>query len=147
MTEISDSLRFLSETTLEKRDGEAVISLPLELFEDTTLTAGEVYRVALMDAGVGSQNTDSTQVPAREPDEAPSAGRQIEDQSPPVEPGDVRSVRIDSLGDQGDGIAKVDRGFVVIVPGTQPGDRVDVEITDVTDSVAFAEPVSKAEVR
>ncbi|MDR5657768.1 TRAM domain-containing protein [Halodesulfurarchaeum sp. HSR-GB] len=54
---------------------------------------------------------------------------------------------IDTLGDQGDGIAKFERAYIVIVPGTQPGDRVDVKITNVNDSVAFAEPVGKAEVR
>ena len=64
-------------------------------------------------------------------------------QGPPVEEGDIRSVTIDTLGDQGDGIAKVERGFIVIIPGTQPGDQAEVEITDVKENVAFAEPVSE----
>jgi len=59
----------------------------------------------------------------------------------------VRTVSIDTLGDQGDGIAKVERGFIVIVPGTKPGDRVEVEITDVKETVAFAETVGEATVR
>ena len=41
---------------------------------------------------------------------------------------------IESLGDQGDGITKIDRGYVVIVPGTRPDDKVTVEI----ENVAFA---------
>ena len=68
-------------------------------------------------------------------------------QGPPVEEGETRSVSIDTLGDQGDGIAKVERGFIVIVPGTKPGDKLDVEITDVQETVAFAEPISDATVR
>lgn len=54
---------------------------------------------------------------------------------------------IETLGDQGDGIAKVERGFIVIVPGTQPGDQADVEITDVKESVAFAELLHGPEAR
>jgi len=33
------------------------------------------------------------------------------------------------------------------VPGTKPGDRVEVEITDVKETVAFAETVGEATVR
>ena len=59
-------------------------------------------------------------------------------QSPPVESGDTREVTIESLGDQGDGIAKIDRGYVVIVPGTRPDDEVTVEIENARENVAFA---------
>ena len=45
---------------------------------------------------------------------------------------------IESLGDQGDGIAKIDRGYVVIVPGTRPDDEVTVEIENARENVAFA---------
>ena len=55
-----------------------------------------------------------------------------------MEPGDIRDVTIDSLGDQGDGIAKTDRGYVVIVPGTRPDDEVTIEIEQAKENVAFA---------
>ena len=45
---------------------------------------------------------------------------------------------IETVGEQGDGIAKVERGYVVIVPGGQPGDEPTVEIDQVRDNVAFA---------
>ncbi|ELY69193.1 hypothetical protein C488_20937 [Natrinema pellirubrum DSM 15624] len=45
---------------------------------------------------------------------------------------------IETVGDQGDGIAKVERGYVVIVPGAQPGDEPTVEIEQVQENVAFA---------
>jgi predicted RNA-binding protein with TRAM domain len=47
-------------------------------------------------------------------------------------------VTIETVGDQGDGIAKVERGYVVIVPGAQPGDQPTVEIEQVQENVAFA---------
>jgi predicted RNA-binding protein with TRAM domain len=52
--------------------------------------------------------------------------------------GEVRDVTIETTGDQGDGIAKVERGYVVIVPGGQPGDELSVEIEQVKENVAFA---------
>ena len=45
---------------------------------------------------------------------------------------------IESLGDQGDGIAKIDCGYVVIVPGTRPDDEVTVEIEQARENLAFA---------
>ena len=64
------------------------------------------------------------------------------DQEPPVSEGDTREVTIENIGSQGDGIARVERGFVVIVPGVDVGDELTVEITDVKDTVAFAEPTA-----
>mgnify|MGYP000359715059 CR=1 FL=1 len=143
MTEIPDSLRLLFETTLEKHDDQYTISIPKEIVDGSSLTTDEVHRVALLASANGAQ------------DEAAKSERVTNDSdpdrhgndTPPVEEGEVRSVTIDTLGDQGDGIAKVERGFIVIVPGTQPGDIADVKITDVKNSVAFAEPVTEPEVR
>lgn len=147
MVEISDSLRLLYETTLEERGDEFVLTLPKELVDDGSVTTGTRYRVALLESVSESHPPRSESSEATPQVTEPTPEQQVESQGPPVEAGDVRSVTIDTLGDQGDGIAKVERGFIVIVPGTRPGDRVDVEITNVADSVAFAEPVSKAEVR
>jgi predicted RNA-binding protein with TRAM domain len=47
------------------------------------------------------------------------------------------------IGDQGDGITRVERGFVVIVPDTKETERVTIEITDVRENVAFAEVVER----
>jgi len=149
MTEIPDSLQALYETTLEKRGDRYVVSVPKELVADSSLEPGDVYRVALMQSVANSESTGSESTGDESADATTtdkSASSRAASQEPPVEEGEVRTVSIDTLGDQGDGIAKVERGFIVIVPGTQPGDRVDVEITDVKDSVAFAEAVSEPEV-
>lgn len=144
MTEISDSLRLLYETTLEKHGDQYTITIPDEIVEESSLTTNDVYRVALLTsandgrdemADSGRTTTDTTE---------PEGRKAV---SPPVEEGEVRSVTIDTLGDQGDGIAKVERGFIVIVPGTQPGDKVEVEIADVKETVAFADPVAEPKVR
>jgi len=60
--------------------------------------------------------------------------------TPPVKEGSVYDVRIESLGREGDGIAKVEN-FVVIVPNTQVNDNIKVRITKVARRVAFGEVV------
>jgi predicted RNA-binding protein with TRAM domain len=157
VTEIADSLRLLFETSLERDGDRYVVPIPAALVESGGLSTAEPYRVALVSSDETTRTERSTDDPARrqlsrsaEPDANPDAedgqgqagvGSSEHGRQPPVDPGDVRSVTIDTLGDRGDGLARVERGFVVIVPGTEPGDRVDVEITEVRETVAFAEPV------
>ncbi|MFC6784560.1 TRAM domain-containing protein [Halobaculum halobium] len=64
---------------------------------------------------------------------------------PPVDRGDEVTVDIEGIGDQGDGIARVDRGYVIIVPDTEKGERVRIQITSVKQNVAFAEVVDRIE--
>lgn len=59
---------------------------------------------------------------------------------PPVEVGDIRTVKIEAIGSGGDGIAKIG-GFVIFVPGTNVGDDVTVRVTRVLKKYAFAEVV------
>ncbi|MFW6435161.1 MAG: SAM-dependent methyltransferase [Halovenus sp.] len=56
----------------------------------------------------------------------------------PVRPGDELTVEIADVGDEGDGIAKVD-GFTVFVPGASEGETVDVVVDEVKPRFAFAE--------
>lgn len=64
---------------------------------------------------------------------------------PPVDRGDEVTVDIEGIGDQGDGIARVDRGYVIIVPDTEKGERVKIRVTSVKQNVAFAEVVDRVE--
>lgn len=157
MVEISDSLQLLFETSLEKERDRYKISIPSELVEDGSLSEGQSYRVALLpgtEPAPESESSPSHSQP-RSKTTADDQGRSTSNiqhssnqtPSPPVEEGEVRSVTIDTLGDQGDGIAKVERGFIVIVSGTQPGDQAKVRITDVKENVAFAEPIGDPAVR
>ena len=53
-----------------------------------------------------------------------------------LRPGDVVDVEIESEGDEGDGIAYVE-GYTLFVPGTDIGDSVTVEVTDVKPRFGF----------
>ena len=128
MVEIPDRLECLFSTLIDQQSGSYRIEIPRSELEEGTITNGETYRVAIVsgtprsdDAGTRQQPDDASSSPGADPD-GPTQ------QSPPVEPGDVREVTIESLGDQGDGIAKIDHGYVVIVPDTRPDDEVTVEI-------------------
>lgn len=60
----------------------------------------------------------------------------------PVKVGDELDVKIEAVGEKGDGVAKKD-GFVLFVPNTKEGDNVKVRITKVLRRVGFAEVVGE----
>jgi len=62
----------------------------------------------------------------------------------PVKEGEVVEVLIESVGEKGDGIAKV-KGFVIFIPNAKEGDAVKVKITKVLSKVGFGEVVGKAD--
>lgn len=60
----------------------------------------------------------------------------------PVKVGDELNVKIEAVGEKGDGIAKKD-GFVLFIPNTKQGDEVRVKITRVLPKVGFAEVIGE----
>jgi predicted RNA-binding protein with TRAM domain len=60
----------------------------------------------------------------------------------PVKVGDELDVKIEAVGEKGDGIAKKD-GFVLFVPATKQGDEVRIRVTRVLQKVGFAEVVGE----
>ena len=109
------------------------MNLPFAVFPEGPL--GNTYRVALLASPTNQADAAETQDPASA-DAKPYDG-------PPVSAGDRRTVDIESTGDQGDGIAKIDRGYVLIVPETTVGDCVTVEIDHARDNVGFATVVNR----
>lgn len=131
--EISDSLLCLFSAQVERRDESYVIEIPEQELQLGELNEGETYRVTMLSGG----DTEAV-----EP-ESGASRRDRDDPTPPVEEGETRIVEVEDIGDQGDGITRVERGFVVIVPETEQGERVTVEITDVRENVAFADVVER----
>jgi len=62
----------------------------------------------------------------------------------PVQVGDELDVKIEAVGEKGDGIAKKD-GFVLFVPGVKEGDEVRIRVTKVLSKVGFAEVVGESQ--
>ena len=108
-----------------------VIEVPKREVGTGSVEPGEVYRVALI---------------SRQPtEEKPTRTRQTDtsEPQPPVEVGELRYVEIEDIGKQGDGIARVERGYVIIVPGADVGERVKVEITEVKSNFAVGEVIEE----
>jgi predicted RNA-binding protein with TRAM domain len=128
--EIADELLCLYSAELT-RDGDSyVIEIPQREVTTGTLSVGKTYRVGLL---LADQTTSSSQ-------QTPTS-----DADPPVEPGDIVDVEIEDIGEQGDGIARVGPGYVVIVSNADLGERVAVEITEARDNVAFADVVQHSD--
>ena len=62
----------------------------------------------------------------------------------PVKIGDELDVKIEAVGEKGDGIAKKE-GFVLFVPNTKEGQEVKIRVTKVLQKVGFAEVVGESE--
>ena len=150
MVEITDSLTCLFTAELQP-DGEGgyTVSVPKRELEHGNVKSGETYRVALIDRTEADTDTgDEIAV------SSPNSDRELQSENdrpaatasasgPPVSEGDVREVTIETLGDKGDGIAKIERGYVVIVPDSTPGDQPTVEITSVRENVSFANVIEE----
>lgn len=125
--EMSNKLLCLFNAEVTVADGEYVVPVPTREIETGTIEPGETYRIALVERHI--------------PDDTPTPETAPGEPQPPVEPGEIRYVEIEDLGKQGDGIARVERGYVIIVPGADVGDRVKVEITEVKSNFAVGEAV------
>ena len=131
MVEIPDRLECLFSASVEQDEDSYSIEVPHEELDVGTVSAGETYRVVILE----DSHPDSSE---NQHDET-HAESNTSSSTPPVSQGETREVTIETLGDQGDGIAKIERGYVLIVPGARPDDEVTVEVTQVRENVAFAE--------
>jgi predicted RNA-binding protein with TRAM domain len=128
--EISDKLLCLFSADVSAEDDRYVIEVPRREVENGSIDVDETYRVALI-AGEHAEETEST------------SGTAPSEPQPPVENGEIRYVEVEDIGKQGDGIARVERGYVIIVPGADIGDRVKVEITEVKSNFAVGEIIEE----
>lgn len=139
---IPTQLQCLFSATVEERDGTFMIEVPEDEIRLGDLQDKETYRVALL----SSSSKRESEQPTIDPPSDSAPARTTSDSeapTPPVEKGETRNVEIEDIGDQGDGLARVERGFIVVVPDTEVGERVTIEITEVRKTVAFADVVER----
>ncbi|NLV12759.1 TRAM domain-containing protein [Haloarcula argentinensis] len=159
-------LHCLFTAPVEEQQDSYVIEIPKQEVELGTLAPETLYRIALFQSAAeaptpqsqsgsqsdpqssshskaesqsssqsGPQSDSRSGEPSREPEFGPS--------SPPVAEGETRVVEIENIGDKGDGVARIDGGYVVIVSDADVGERLRVEIDQVRENVAFAEIVER----
>lgn len=139
MVDIPDALRSVFTATVESDDGRYILEVPTSEVRYDAIQPGKMHQIAVLEAGHTTVRSDTQ--PANRSSETSVTVRETDHSEPPVEEGEIRDVTVEAVGDQGDGIAKVDRGYVVIVPEGQPGDEPTVEIEQVQQNVAFAKIV------
>ena len=127
--EISDKLLCLFNADLSETGETYTVEVPRREVDTGSVEPGETYRVALI---------------SREPVESDSSessgsSRPSSEPQPPVDVGEMRYVEVEDIGKQGDGIARVERGYVIIVPGAEVGEQVKVEVTEVKSNFAVGE--------
>lgn len=133
--DIPDDILCLFNAQIEAQNGSYRIKIPERELTLGDLESGSSYRVAIL-------STDSAQTTVTETQRS-TQNRAVSE--PPVEVGDQCIVDIEDIGEQGDGIARVERGYVVVVPDTELNERVTIEITKVTETVAFGEVLEREE--
>jgi predicted RNA-binding protein with TRAM domain len=131
--EISNKLLCLFSAEVDSDGERYVIEVPKRELETGSITDGETYRVALISTETDDQSDDAESETTTAPGEP----------QPPVEAGEIRYVEIEDIGKQGDGIARVERGYVIIVPDAEIGERVKVEITEVKSNFAVGEIIEE----
>ncbi len=129
--EISNKLLCLFSAEVRQDGDRYVIEVPKREIETGSVDPAGTHRVALIraeDAETGGDGGSET--PPSEP-------------QPPVETGEIRYVEIEDIGKQGDGIARVERGYVIIVPDAEIGERVKIEITEVKSNFAVGQIIEE----
>jgi len=123
--EIPENLIYASRAAVEYRDGSFVVELPESTVQNSGITEDDIVQIAVL-------GTDDRMEVTRE--------HKPDDQ--PLDEGDELTVKIESIGEKGDGIAYTQEGFVVIIPDTNEGDEARVKVTDVHRDFAMAEVVN-----
>lgn len=145
--EIPDDLLCVFSAEIEEKRDSYVVEVPKREIAVGDVEPDETYRVALMavaSAGGARSSPEREQRSEASASESPlesGAG----DSTAPVTEGERRTVEIEDIGEKGDGIARVDQGYVIIVPDTELRERVTIEIADVAETVAFGEVVERGE--
>jgi len=161
-------LHCLFTASVEEQNDSYVVEIPKQEVELGTLAPGTLYRIALFQSAASAPTPQSQSHSSSEPrsnsqsepepqsnsqsksetqSDSRSDGRSREPEfapsSPPVAEGETRVVEIENIGDKGDGVARIDGGYVVIVSDADVGERLRVEMDQVRENVAFAEVVER----
>jgi len=161
--EIPSDLAVLFAGSIHEQNSEYHVSVPKQQIDNGALDADKQYRIALIETDQSASSQQSSQQSSKQSSRRsehrssqgnsppPSSqsrakgNRQFaSDGNPPVEEGDQITVEIESTGDKGDGIAKVEGGYVIVVENGEVGEELTVRIDAVKPNYAFADVVSSS---
>ena len=139
--EIPEQLACLYTAELTETEDSYTLTVPATEIEQGSVSPGETLRVAVLADDDGSDEGDNTTEETTSTTQPQTASPSQPE--PPVNEDETRVVEIEDVGDQGDGITRVERGFVVIVPETEEGETVEIRIETVRPNVAFGTVIDR----
>jgi len=130
MFDTSGTLQSIYTAEVTERDDAYIIEIPDRELELGAIDPEDIVQVALFTSSDTSASRADTH---SETDNSRQTSNEQEQRAddPPVSEGETLEVTIESVGEQGDGVAKVDRGYVLIIPGTKPGEQPVVKVETV----------------
>jgi predicted RNA-binding protein with TRAM domain len=166
---LPEKIRCVFTGRVERRNGRYIVELPEREVNCGSLTEGDLYQVGVLNVDTSSADderespsTDSTEASKNEVEatsptaqkarQKPGAGAyqggsdtqiQSAGRGPPVEENETRVLTVEDMGDQGDGLARVEHGYIVFVPETSVGDEVRVEMETIKKNFAFAKVIER----
>lgn len=142
--EIPEQLACLYTAELTETEDGYTFSVPDREVEQGSITPGDTLRVAVLAHSEGTTETTETTETIGTTESTPQRDDPTPTQpEPPVSEGETRVVEIEDVGDQGDGITRVERGYVVIVPETDQGETAEIRIETVQPNVAFGTVIDR----
>lgn len=146
---VPEQLSCLFSAEVETKDDSHVIEIPKNEIETGYVNPDDTHQLAVLALSTESSDTvdhsqETSQKTSQETgQETSQKTRSQNSQQPPVAEGETRIVEIEDIGDQGDGLTRVENGYVIIVADTEKGERVRIEIDTVRQNVAFANVVER----
>jgi len=137
--EIDDSLLTLFHAEIASSEGQYTLTVPDREVDLGDISEGGTYRIAVLPT-TEEVDPEENDIQPRQPTE--DEMNESEVGTPPVTEGERVTAQIDTIGDEGDGVAFVEGGYAVFISGAQVGETILAEITDVRDRYAFADPVN-----
>ncbi|WP_227379188.1 TRAM domain-containing protein [Haladaptatus halobius] len=122
MVEIPKNMHCLYSGTVTQVDDKYVIEVPATEIDTGTVSPNDTVRVAIL----------------RQRESPTTTSPQPSQSAPPVSEGEQREVTIEDVGSEGDGIAYLDRGYILFIPETEPEEIVSVEVVRVMQRFAVA---------
>lgn len=131
MSSILNSLLSYFTAKIYEEDEKYVIEVPKHEVQQGSLDLDSPHKVAIF----GSEEEQAAQ------STTPSHEELTPGPSPPVREGEELTVDVVDEGSEGDGIARINEGYVIIIPEGTVGDSLEIEITAVKEQFAIGEQI------
>jgi len=140
MTQTGTDLRCLFSGKIRRdSNGDFVVTIPTTEIDHGPIQPGNCHQIGIFDEV--DAEPGAFQGRSRDPDgpaaQGPPSGE------PPVEEGEELTVKIEGKGEEGDGVAKVPPGYVIMVPETEVGEEVKIQVTATRENVGFGTVVGR----